>query len=92
MSNYVPFTSLDIIRIYFKNPKESLLPTFHNFQNNLKKGLRDNFTPFTLFCAKYVFFFKIKNCTYLLFDVSELFLVGIHSMQGWTATTRHIVT
>ena len=35
---------------------------------------------------------NVRKCYYLLFNqvaVSVLFLIGFHSMQGWTATTRH---
>ena len=32
------------------------------------------------------------RCSYFLFWATFFFLIGIHSMQDWTATTRHAVT
>ena len=54
----------------------SLLPTVHNI-NKATNGLNNNLVKIT----KWAFQWKMS-----------FFLIGIHSMQGLTATTRHGVT
>ena len=36
-------------------------------------------------------YLKVQSCIYLFIHF-DFFLIGIHSMQAWTATTRYGVT
>ena len=51
--------------------------------------LLTDLTTLVLLMLKWILLFLRKNH---LLDAFCFFLIGIHSMQGWTATTRHGVT